>query len=108
MADRAPLDEQAAPASRADEPRLCACGAVLRGRRNPECRACVRLAAMTRRETVRAEVGRTGLTERARSISARVGAPSYRDLAAMMRRGEAGRVGRRYFPTAWLRQGAAR
>jgi hypothetical protein len=98
-----PKDEQAAPV--ADDPRLCACGAALRGRSNTECRKCVRLAAMTRRETVRAEVGRTGLTERASSITARVGAASYRDLAAMMKRGEVARVGRRYFPAAWLRHG---
>jgi hypothetical protein len=89
----------------ADEPRLCACGAVLKGRRNVECRKCVRLAALARRENVRAELGRTGLTEPSRSVTARVGAPAYRDLAAMVKAGVVARVGRRYFPAAWCKGG---
>jgi hypothetical protein len=88
-----------------DEPRLCACGAVLKGRANDTCRACVRMAALSRRESVLAELGRTGLTEPSRSVTARIGASAYRDLAALMKAGVVARVGRRYFPAAWLTRG---
>lgn len=80
----------------------CACGRPIRGRYNTTCSACVLAAARERRQVLVDELGRTGLTETARSLSSRLASKRVGDdLRAMIKVGVVARSGDRYFPPSW-------
>lgn len=66
------------------------------------CRACAHKNAAAEAEAVLVQIGASGLTERARSLSQRVGFSTGRRLQALKRQGKVAHCGGRWFPTSWL------